>query len=72
MKEEFGPDDQVTARVAGLLVNQDRRTIIAWIQRGWLPATKRPGERGRYMIRYGDLMAVANRPYHPEKEHKDA
>lgn len=67
---EFGPDDLVTARQAGELIDIDRRTIIAWIHRGWLPAAKRPGPRGRYVIRYGDLMKVANRPYEP-KEDKD-
>lgn len=68
MNEKFDPDDLVSAKKAGELVQQNSRTIIAWIKNGWLPAVKRPGPRGRYMIRYEDLVNVANRPYVPQGE----
>lgn len=68
MSEKFEPDHLVSAKKAGELVQQNSRTIIAWIKNGWLPAVKRPGPRGRYMVRYDDLMKVANRPYSPEGE----
>lgn len=64
----FGPDDLVTARQASELVDQHHRTIIAWIRKGWLPAVKRPGSRGRYLIKYSDLMQVANHPYQPKEQ----
>lgn len=69
--ETLNPDDMVTAKRAGELVDQNPRTIIAWIRNGWLAAVKRPGLRGRYMIRYGDLMEVANRPYIPHEGLKE-
>ena len=64
--ESMKPEDLVTAKQAGELVGQNPRTIVAWIRCGWLPAVKRPGKRGRYMIKYEDLIEVANRPYVPE------
>lgn len=68
---EYAPDDMVSAKQAAELVGQDRRTVIAWIHRGWLQAVKRPGSRGKYMIRYEDLMKVANRPYEPKADVRD-
>lgn len=71
MTEAFGPDDMLTAREAAQEVHQHHRTIISWIHNGWLPAIKRPGKRGRYLIKHSDLMQVANRPYRPRREDKD-
>lgn len=61
--EEFGPDDQLTAIQAAKLAGVHPRTIIAWIRNGWLEAVKRPGSRGKYLVRYEDLVRVANHRY---------
>jgi excisionase family DNA binding protein len=66
MKESFEPDDMLTAKQAAEEAGSCHRTIIAWIHNGWLPAIKRPGLRGKYLIKYSDLMKVANRPYKPK------
>jgi len=62
---EFGPDDLLTAIQASQQAGVHPRTIIAWIRNGWLEAVKRPGSRGKYLIRYQDLVTVANRRYKP-------
>lgn len=64
----YDPDDLLSAKEASEVVGQDRRTIIAWIRKGWLPAVKRPGPRGRYLVRHEDLINTANRPYEPKEE----
>jgi excisionase family DNA binding protein len=68
MTKQFGPGDMLSALQAGQLVGYNRRTIISWIQSGWLKAAKGPGKRGRYRIRYEDLMEVAHRPYEPRSD----
>lgn len=40
----------------------DRRTIVAWIQRGWLPASRLPGTRGSYQILFKDLKKLIDKP----------
>lgn len=68
MNEKYEPDDLLGCREAGLIARVDARTIATWIRRGWLPAQKRPGTRGRYQIRYQDLVDVVHRPYIPAEE----
>lgn len=67
----FGPDDQLTAIQAGQEAGVHPRTIIAWIRNGWLDAVKRPGRRGKYLVRYEDLVRVANQRYIARRGHED-
>lgn len=68
MKAEYEPDDLLGCREAAEVARVDARTIAAWIRRGWLPAEKRPGLRGRYQIKYRDIVEVVHKPYVPQEE----
>ena len=63
MSETYDPQDMINTKQAAALAKVHPRTIVAWVKRGWLPAMKRPGSRGRYLIRAGDLQDVAYRRY---------
>lgn len=65
---EYGPDDLLNATQAATVAGVDRRTIIAWIHNGWLVGMKHPGSRGRYLVKYSDLVDVAYRRYVPKGE----
>ena len=67
MTAPYDPDDEIGCRDAAAQAGVDPRTIVAWIQRGWLPAMKRPGLRGKYLIKFSDLQKVARKPYKPNK-----
>ena len=53
--DKFPPDTILSTREAAELLGYNRRTIIAWISAGALPASRRPGTRGRYRIRWDAL-----------------
>lgn len=60
------PQDEVLttaqcANAAGI----HRRTVVAWIATGILPATRRPGLRGHYRILWGDFYRVLHTPARP-------
>lgn len=71
MSEIYQPDDLIGCRQAAELANCHPRTIAAWIKRGWLAAIKRPGIRGRYLIRYADLTEVINRRYESAEDQRE-
>lgn len=68
MNVKYAPDDLLGCREAGVIARVDARTIATWIRRGWLPAQKRPGIRGRYQIKYQDIVDLINKPYVPRQE----
>lgn len=68
---EFGPGDLLSAVQAAQQAGVHPRTIIAWIRNGWLDAVKRPGARGKYLVRYEDLVKVANHRYEPKEDLND-
>lgn len=60
------PDDQeLTTKIAAQAAKVNRRTIVAWIHRGDLPAIRRPGKRGHYRVLWADLYAVLHKPAVP-------
>lgn len=58
----FQPGDRLTTLECAAAARVDRRTVVAWIQRGWLPATRLPGQRGSYQVLYRDLLALIDKP----------
>lgn len=69
-KIEYRHDDLLTAVQAATEAGVHPRTIIAWIRNGWLEAVKRPGSRGKYLIRHQDLVKVANQRYIANRGYK--
>jgi excisionase family DNA binding protein len=61
----YPPNEKLTTAEAADAVGYNRRTIVAWIRRGILPATRRPGLRGHYRIKWQDLLDVLNSPAVP-------
>lgn len=56
---------ELTTKQAAEVAKIDRRTIVAWIHRGDLPATRRPGKRGHYRVLWRDLYAALHKPAVP-------
>lgn len=53
---------ELTTKQAAEVAQIDRRTIVAWIHRGDLSATRRPGKRGHYRVLWCDLYAALHKP----------
>jgi excisionase family DNA binding protein len=68
MGEPYGPDEEIGCRQAAEYAKVDPRTIATWIRRGWLPAFKLPGARGKYLIKFSDLQRVARTPYQSRRD----
>jgi excisionase family DNA binding protein len=58
--------DELTTKQAAEVAKKDRRTIVAWIHRGELPALRNPGKRGHYRIKWQDLYQVLHQPAVPK------
>jgi excisionase family DNA binding protein len=58
-------DEELTTNQCAAAAKVDRRTIVAWIHRGELVATRRPGRRGPYRIKWHDLYDVMHTPVAP-------
>lgn len=56
---------ELTTKQAAVVAKIDRRTIVAWIHRGDLPATRRPGKRGHYRVLWRDLYEALHKPVVP-------
>lgn len=57
------PQDEVlTTAQCAIVAGINRRTVVAWINTGVLPATRRPGRRGHYRILWGDFYRVLHTP----------
>lgn len=58
----YDGDEVVGSNVAGIIAHRNRRTIINWCIKGYVPSVKIGGERGQYEIRIADLIEVLTRP----------
>lgn len=67
-KDKYAAGHELTTRQAADEAGIDRRTIVAWIHRGDLQATRRPGKRGHYRILWGNLYEVLHRPAVPRPQ----
>ena len=65
-KDLYDQDQELTTREAAAVAKLNRRTIVAWINRGFLPATKRPGLKGHYRVLWKDLHQVLHAPAVPK------
>lgn len=63
MSQNDDNSDELTTKQAALMARVHNRTIITWIQRRWLPAKRRPGLRGRYIISKKELKALLDKEY---------
>lgn len=66
-KNLYPQDEELTTTAAAAAAKLNRRTIVAWIHKGNLPATKRPGEKGHYRILWSELYKVLTRPAVPKQ-----
>ena len=64
-KNKYPQDAELTTLECAAEAELNRRTIVAWIHRGDLRATRRPGKRGHYRVRWADLYEVLNLPAVP-------
>jgi excisionase family DNA binding protein len=60
---------------AAIIAGRHKRTVVAWIRKGMLPAKKLPGKRGQYLIEPEDLESFLKdyytpRPYTPSEDQK--
>lgn len=63
IREDAYPRDEIlTTKQCAQAAGIDRRTVVEWIRKGVLPATRRPGARGHYRITWADLWDVLHTP----------
>jgi excisionase family DNA binding protein len=62
----YPQDQELNTKEAATVAKKDRRTIVAWIHRGTLPAMKNPGARGHYRVLWSDLYKVLHLPATPK------
>ena len=65
-KNKYDPDHELTTKQAAVEADVDRRTIVAWIHRDELAATKRPGRRGHYRVQWQHLYDLLHKPAVPK------
>jgi hypothetical protein len=58
----YDADQVIGSATAGRIAHRNRRTIINWCQKGYLPSTQIGGDKGQYEIVIGDLIEVLTRP----------
>lgn len=58
----YDGDQIIGTAVAGLIAERNRRTIINWCKKGYLPSKRIGGVRGQYSIIIGDLIAILETP----------
>lgn len=57
----YDADQVIGSATAGMIANRNRRTIINWCQKGYLPSRQIGGDKGQYEILIADLIEVLNR-----------
>lgn len=67
-KDQYGWSEEINTKQAAAAAKMDRRTIVAWIHRGILPAMRNPGARGHYRILWGNLYEVLHTPAVPKPQ----
>lgn len=55
-------DDHLSTNECAGIARVNRRTVVSWIKEGKLPATRLPGRRGHYRIRWEDFHRILNNP----------
>jgi hypothetical protein len=61
-------DEELTTMQCAAAANVNRRTIVTWIGKGILPATRRPGKRGHYRVQWQHLYRALHLPAIPAQE----
>ncbi len=59
---KYDDDDILTTSQCAEEGKINRRTVLAWIHRGELPATRPVGPRARYRIRWLDFWNAMHQP----------
>jgi excisionase family DNA binding protein len=58
----YDADDQLSTNECAALARVNRRTVVTWIRSGQLEASRLPGRRGHYRIRYADFKRLVTKP----------
>lgn len=61
-------DQELTTTECAEAAKVNRRTIVTWIGKGILPATRRPGKRGHYRVQWRHLYRALHLPAIPPQE----
>ena len=61
-QDNYDRDDQLSTNQCAALAHVNRRTVVTWIRSGALKASRLPGRRGHYRIRYADFKDLINKP----------
>lgn len=69
-RNKYPENYELTTREAADAAKRNRRTIVAWIHRGELPAMKNPGARGHYRVLWKDLWQALHTPAVPKEQEK--
>ena len=64
----YPQDEELTTKQCAAAAKVNRRTIVTWIGKGIIPATRRPGKRGHYRILWQDLHAALHMPAVPKEQ----
>ena len=56
------PDDQLSTTECAVLAKVNRRTVVTWIRSGQLQASRLPGRRGHYRVKYADFNSLISKP----------
>lgn len=67
-KDLYPADAELTTHQCAEAAKLNRRTIVAWIKKGHLLATQRPGKRGHYRVQWQHLYEVLHTPVVPKVE----
>lgn len=65
-KDLYPQDETVTTKQCAAAAGINRRTVVAWIKAGILPATRPAGIRSHYRILWGEFWRVLHTPVRPD------
>lgn len=58
----YDSEEVIGTAVAALIAKRNRRTVINWCKKGYLPSKRIGGARGQYHIVIGDLIEILETP----------
>lgn len=58
----YDSEEVIGTAVAALIAKRNRRTLINWCKKGYLPSKRIGGKRGQYNIVIGDLIELLETP----------
>lgn len=58
----YDPEDQLSTTECAGLAKVNRRTVVTWIRSGQLRASRLPGRRGHYRVKYADFSNLIGKP----------